>query len=65
MNALQFLSTNSWKIEEMQGRISGDADWKLSRGEIKVDSIDTNNNDKILCSSDIKIENIYFMVRTE
>ena len=37
MHALRFLATKSWKVEEMQGRISGDLDWKLSRGEAGTD----------------------------
>ena len=38
LQALRFLTTKSWKVEEMQGRISGDLDWKLSRGEAGTDT---------------------------
>jgi peptide-N4-(N-acetyl-beta-glucosaminyl)asparagine amidase len=33
MEGLVFLTAKSWKAEEMRGRISGDEEWKLSRGE--------------------------------
>ena len=39
LDGVVFSTSAAWKQEEMHGRISGDADWKLSRGEIKSSEI--------------------------
>eukprot|EP01041_Mallomonas_annulata_P004003 gene4003-7977_t len=34
MAAVTLVSGHEWKLEELQGRISGDKNWKIARGEI-------------------------------
>jgi len=34
LNAHMFIKTDEWKLEEMQGRISGDETWRRARGEL-------------------------------
>ena len=42
--ALEFLTVHEWKIDELQGRISGDISWRRIRGEIGNNNNNNNNN---------------------